>query len=156
MSGFLDVKVARQIEGYLKRQFKNCKFRVDVDSAGIMITLVEGNFTVVSRGSGGTLFVFTVDGRRALSAPVDELDSLDSSQRLSEEARKVFADIIDYIKHTYPNYTDWEYMFRVSGDYKDTNIIKAGTISKPTEIEHKTFRGRKRRSVAEAIIGGRR
>ncbi len=33
-------------------------------------------------------------------------------------------------------------------------VVLPGDIAKPTEVDHKTFRGRKRRSVAEAILAG--
>ncbi len=77
------------------------------------------------------------------------------SWSLSEECVIVMQKIVKFIKENFDsrdNLLDsYTYHFYISEGFEIVDS-KVGKISKPTKIDHKTFKGRKRRSVAEMII----
>ncbi len=157
--------IAKNLEIYISRQFDDCDFKInkskvvvvkDIDL--IIITLYSGNFDALVKGKGDNKnvtpeVVLTSDG--SVFAFVDDISPnkltlKNTSQKMSKETTDIFKKIAKHIKDNYDN-KEVMYSFRISYFYDNTRT--SGIIAKPTEIEHKTFRGRKRRGgVVEKAI----
>ncbi len=88
---------------------------------------------------------------------INDLEALAKKASINARYDRLFDD--DDIVIRVDKIKDKQLMLRAVDLLRDINdflhrIPKVGSIAKPTDIEHKTFRGRRRRSVAEAIIGG--
>ncbi len=147
--------VYNQLSKYLGRNFKDCKFSLEKSiqptaMSTLRIMLIEGPFEALSQGSG---LCFVRATKHTFYGAVGDLDpryvSAMDGRVLSEESTKVFQEIVRYIKDKIPH-TNIEFSFAISAVYRV--VYKEGDIAKPTDIDHKTFKGRKRRSVAEAIL----
>ncbi len=153
-------KVARKIDEFIKKKLRGCHFNLYPMSGAIRITLGGGDFTpyfvepsksmyncvyVQARGNSSSSFAKHLDPNR-VSSLVDGIT-------LTKESIDAFKKIMNFIKDNFSHIDDpIQYAFMIDhlDIYKNTGV-RQGTISKPTEIEHKTFKGRKRRGVAEAV-----
>ncbi len=156
-------KVESKINNYLNSNsvFKFCEFDVNTTKfyGGtktsnkfyvVDITLLEANFEAYLRNEIKGKCAVRVGKRMEVAYRVGQLDpseviSGSYGKTLSEDAKEVFRNLVIYIKSNFAGFDDILYGFHIKSDYR--------CIAKPTEIEHKTFKGRKRRSVVEGILG---
>ncbi len=166
-----NAKIVGEIKVFLKQKFGSCKFLVEEGVEGrlfcVSIKLIGGDFepyiekrpgknfvdcylSSTKSGSGHYKSVAEIDPKY-----VDVSSGFRDYYTLTPESQIVFKKIVKHISLNYNGFSNLFFGFSISGvnNYKDTSALP-GSISKPTEIEHKTFKGRKRRSVAEAILGG--
>ncbi len=149
--------IVKRLERYLKR-FGGLDFATSYYSPTIFIKLKSGDIPIYSRST----LSFSKTRNTVNTDHVDQLDPKRaygpqgvSDYRLETEIADVFSEIVKFIKDNFKDNKSVYYVFIVDFDYKLKKAsAKSGDIAKPTKIDHKTFKGRKRRSVAEAIIGG--
>ncbi len=139
--------VKKSIEVYTKKTFPDCKFFIIATGYSVTLLLESGNFEAFEgrrrTTSRGDVQVRMSYGNKAKNLDPKDLDTdPNSGLRLSSDARVVFEKIVNYIKDNFKDNTETVYAFYIAGDYVNKAV---GNISKPTEIEHKTFKGRKRR-----------
>ncbi len=162
--------VVKKIEAFVKRRFRSCDFLIrpdrDIHKAvkDIYIVLTGGDFTpykVVNPPETHT-DCYVIVSRRGYYGYAEDLDSNlvevqnKNSYTLTKESEDIFKELVNFIKKNFSGVKFAEFAFVITGydSFKDKGA-KPGTLSKPTEIDHKTFKGRKRRSgssVVEAII----
>ncbi len=160
-------RYANKLETFLSRQFRNCVFTVMVVSTGyIVVMLKEGDFYPVAGDTSAWELknlkvhetIYFTDSKSAFATPqklsnvkASSLSLSPSPYKLSEEAKEIFFEVFRYIATNFSRSKNVSFAFTIGNNYINNDI---GTIAKPTEIDHKTFKGRKRRSVAEAIVRG--
>ncbi len=146
---------------FLRKEFKWCKFEIDNDINKdkkylVNIMLREGDFDPLVKGSKTFVEVLA---NRGSSSYIDELDHADihsgtAGKKLSPDAINVFSKIVIFIRNYLLPFCgskgEVEFGFYVGHYYKNTK--PAGSIPKPTKIEHKTAKKPKRRDLVEAII----
>ncbi len=159
--------IAKKIEAFVKRRFRGCDFIIKPDNdihkavRFIDVILTRGDFTPYRLSSPHETSAdcyIKVSGR-GFHGYAEELDSnLVVAQdknyyTLTKESEALFKELVDFIKKSFSKIDYVKFVFVILGPdyYKDTSV-RPGTIPKPTNIDHKTFKGRKRRSVVEAII----
>ncbi len=138
--------IAKGIESFVRREFSDCNFVIEWGyTSEIVIKLLAGPYDLVIRGCLSAMNGY----------PADELEIRSNVAPLLKGSKRMFEDIIKHINNNHRAYSSVLYRFEIGKYYVYRgDDYKPGSISKPTKIEHKTFKGRKRRSVAEAILGG--
>ncbi len=161
--------IIKNIEAFVKGRFRGCVFKVMACDVGdyskavkaIDIVLIGGDFTPYVLDNNNPSYVpcyvrvcrSGVAWGYAKDLDYSVVAARNERVTLTKESVAVFKELVDFIKKNFSKVESVEFIFSIVGldYYKDP---KAGTISKPTKIDHKIFKGRKRRSVAESIIGG--
>ncbi len=141
--------VATKLDDFLRRNFRDCKFYVSVGGDRLTITLQEAPYNISFRGRVSASLNYK-DKSHFSAEEIDPVHLMSGHTKLLAGSEWMFRSIIKYIKESFKGMPVY-YRFGISEQYKDTSA-KTGDIVKPTEIDHKTFKGRKRRSVAEDIM----
>ncbi len=151
--------VIDKLKNFMERTLGDCNFFVsgnrNVDE--ISIHLSEGPFEPFVMGYKVTSHVNTLKINGFTHITLDRLDyrfitDIKGKKILSLEATGVFKTIFGFIKSSLKEHTDTNYRLFVM-DYKYAGA-EPGSISKPTEIEHKTAKRPNRRGVVEAVMSG--
>ncbi len=155
--------IAKKVEAFVKRRFRNCKFDIEIteNKQDIIINLSGGDFTpYVVLNSGSRLYCHVTVHREGFFWGYAE--ALDSSlvsahhadyYTLTKESEAVFKELVDFIKKSFSKIDYVKFVFVILRPDSFDKGARPGTISKPTKIDHKTAKRPRRRSVAEAILG---
>ncbi len=171
MSG---AQILSKLRTLLKSKFRKCVFRLKIDTfastgnytsdrSEIIIEIMSGDFDVfkdihpsgvanvhvkISKKFGGHVFGI------ADNLDPDAVASASLDHQLADDAVRVFKSIVRIIKDNFKGIDHTGFYIDISNNYKNINKIDSapGVIAKPTKIDHKTFKGRRRRGVVEAII----
>ncbi len=152
-------EIAADVRSRLKRAYPDCKISVTKEMTGysgsITVSLVAAPFEVWGRGA---------DKRDMRDGYMSVNHFHLGSQPITKEAKAFFKDALTFLELYHYDTSKPEIDYYNTNFYMRLSIGKPGKgfellekkkksqILKPTKIEHKTFKGRKRRSVAEAIL----
>ncbi len=149
-------EIAAEVRNKLKKAFPDCEVSVTLgkgSSRKILVTLMSAPFDVWGRGSD---IRDIKNGYRSVN------HFYINNEPITKKAMEFFNTALMFLKeyhydHSNPQIDEFNTNFYIDfsiGRYDKPFRLSKGSIAKPTKIEHKTFKGRKRRSVAEAIMEG--
>ncbi len=151
------IEAKQSIELFIRVHLRS-EVEVTIDYGTVLhISLCSGNYNALDSGEVTRDIQVIARVDRNKPSTVDNLTYdrkkivTDGRVKLSKEALSLFHEIIRHIKQGLWHCNAVSFLFYINSDY--VNLPKKGDIVKPTEIEHKTAKRPKRRSVAEAILG---
>ncbi len=152
-------KIASMIEAFIRRPgvFGKhlCNFTVTATPAyHVKVILVASDFdpfVTIPQGKSAVTILTTTDTSHVYNLNPHIMIPKAPGVVISKEAKEVLGIIVNHIIENYSENEQIFYSFYILGNaYIEKN--PQGSIAKPTKIDHKTFKGRKRRGVVESII----
>ncbi len=150
--------IVSKLKGFVKKNFPDCGFLIHESGLStisfdlIFIVLDSGPFEAVKRPGVTVHPLSSITHGHSFSHSEISWDDFNRYKNLTRDAEIIFKKIINYILLNFGDNNTVNYEFIIPEDYLKTTSINPGGIAKPTKIEHKTFKGRKRRGVVESII----